>query len=154
MRTLTGFTLFDTAGPGWTGVSTGADLAAELRSTENSGREVFRGSVFPLARELYLKAVTLDATPAEKRWASFRLADTLWRAQAASQSSDSTPFDQAREELERLVRETQTSELRDPRLGGGAAVLGRFLVDAPQQCQLQPGLAALSTSTRMVGGFF
>lgn len=67
---------------------------------------------YSLARGLYLKAAALDLTATEKRWVEFRLADTQWRAQAATQTSDSTPFDQAREQLERLVRETSRADDR------------------------------------------
>lgn len=68
---------------------------------------------YSLARDLYLKAAALDLTAAEKPWVAFRLADTQWRAHAATQTSDSTPFDQAREQLERLFRESGRAEDRD-----------------------------------------
>jgi len=42
---------------------------------------------------------------------AFRVADTLWRSESATNNSDSTRFDQSRERLEVLSRETDP---RDP----------------------------------------
>src|SRR5262249_23015614 len=42
------------------------------------------------AREIYLKARAVKLQPEESRWVEFRLADTLWRAPAASQTPGTT----------------------------------------------------------------
>ncbi|HWN98419.1 MAG TPA: MG2 domain-containing protein, partial [Blastocatellia bacterium] len=65
------------------------------------------------AREAYLKAGGLSLSPAESRWVAFRLAETLWRSQAATNTADSTKYDEARHELEVLVRDLQRAEDRD-----------------------------------------
>lgn len=59
---------------------------------------------FSRAREIYEKAGRLDLQPAEKRWVEFRLADTLWRMDAANPGADSTRRDEARLALEALIR--------------------------------------------------
>jgi uncharacterized protein YfaS (alpha-2-macroglobulin family) len=56
------------------------------------------------ALELYEKAGAMKLSPAEARWVEFRRADTLWRAEAASNSSDTTKLDQSREKLAALVQ--------------------------------------------------
>ena len=65
------------------------------------------------AYELYQQAEGLKLPAAEVRWVSFRLGDTQWRAEAASNTSDSTKFDQARERLEALVRDARRTEDQD-----------------------------------------
>ena len=126
MRTLTAFTLLILLALGGLAFQQAQTSPQSYDQLRTQAEKFFGDQSFSLARELYLKAVTLDVTPAEKRWASFRLADTLWRAQAASQTSDSTPFDQAREELERLVREAQPPELRDRIWAEAQQSLGDF----------------------------
>jgi alpha-2-macroglobulin len=126
MRTLTGFALLillALGGLAFQGAQTSPQSYDQLRT---QAEKFFGDQSFSLARELYLKAATLDVMPVEKRWVSFRLADTLWRAQAASQTADSTHFDQAREELERLVREAQPPELRDRIWAEAQQSLGDF----------------------------
>src|SRR5260370_34901734 len=63
--------------------------------------------------ELYQRAEGLKLPTEESRWVSFRIADTLWRAEAGTNTSDSTKFDQAREKLEALVRDFKRAEDQD-----------------------------------------
>jgi hypothetical protein len=65
------------------------------------------------ANELYQQAESTNLPAAEARWVKFRLADTLWRAQAASQTADTTKYEQARQELDTLVRDVNRVEDRD-----------------------------------------
>ena len=62
------------------------------------------------ARELYLKARAVKLQPDEARWVEFRLADTLWRAQAATQTVDATKYETAQRQLESLIRERRTED--------------------------------------------
>jgi alpha-2-macroglobulin len=65
------------------------------------------------ARELYLKARAVKLQPEESRWVEFRLADTLWRAQAATQTADATKYETAQRQLESLIRERRRTEDHD-----------------------------------------
>ena len=65
------------------------------------------------ARELYLKARAVKLQPEEARWVEFRLADTLWRAQAATQTADTTKYETAQRQLESLIRERRRTEDHD-----------------------------------------
>ncbi|HEX4950646.1 MAG TPA: MG2 domain-containing protein, partial [Blastocatellia bacterium] len=60
---------------------------------------------FSRAHELYLQADRKQVAPDEARWIEFRIADTLWRAQATTNTNDDTKFQQARQQLESLVKE-------------------------------------------------
>jgi len=68
---------------------------------------------YSFAHEQYQLAVGLDLDDAQRRWIEFRLADTSWRAQAGSQTADSTTFDRARQELEALIAAVSREEDRD-----------------------------------------
>src|SRR5437763_614501 len=62
------------------------------------------------AHDLYEKAAALKPPATEARWIQFRLADTLWRAQSATETADSTKNDRAREQLEDLTRDRVDGE--------------------------------------------
>jgi len=68
---------------------------------------------FSRAHKLYLKAQTLDPQGDEARWVTFRLADSLWRSQAASKSPDTSTIDKARKQLEQMNRDILRIELHD-----------------------------------------
>jgi hypothetical protein len=65
------------------------------------------------AGELYAQAKTDALPPDEARWVRFRRADTQWRAQAATNTADDTKYEQARAQLEILVRDTKRDEEKD-----------------------------------------
>ncbi|MGH9970973.1 MAG: alpha-2-macroglobulin family protein [Pyrinomonadaceae bacterium] len=65
------------------------------------------------AHELYSRIEKTRLLAADARWVDFRLADTKWRSQAATETSDSTKFDQAQKELEELIRATDKETERD-----------------------------------------
>ena len=81
---------------------------------------------FSRANELYARAKSLPLAAAEARWVAFRLADTQWRAQAATQTADSTKYDEARQQLEALIRDIQRDEDRDPVWAEAQESLGDF----------------------------
>src|SRR5512141_1800935 len=62
------------------------------------------------AYELYLKVKAAELAPPEQRWVRFRLADTAWRAQAASPNADSSIFEKAQRQLDELVRDAARPE--------------------------------------------
>src|SRR3954470_22779575 len=68
---------------------------------------------YALARETYAKASLADLSPSDKRWTEFRLADTQWRSQAATQTADTTKLDEARRQLEALIRDITRVEDHD-----------------------------------------
>jgi uncharacterized protein YfaS (alpha-2-macroglobulin family)/tetratricopeptide (TPR) repeat protein len=68
---------------------------------------------FAKANELYRQAQRLDLSPSDARWVQFRLADCAWRAQASTNTHDSTVFDNSAKELEALIRAVERVEDRD-----------------------------------------
>src|SRR5258707_777061 len=65
------------------------------------------------AYDIYARVSKTGLPLAEARWVDFRLADTAWRAQAGSQTSDTTKFEQAQKQLEELIRVNEKEDERD-----------------------------------------
>ncbi|MDX6306016.1 MAG: alpha-2-macroglobulin [Blastocatellia bacterium] len=65
------------------------------------------------AYDLYAKVDKTGLLAAEVRWVDFRLADTLWRAQASTATADPTKFEQSQKQLEELIRANDKEDPRD-----------------------------------------
>ncbi|HEX3185199.1 MAG TPA: MG2 domain-containing protein, partial [Pyrinomonadaceae bacterium] len=65
------------------------------------------------ANELYTQVDKSKLSATELRWVEFRLADTSWRAQAATQTFDTTKIDEARKQLAELIRAADKDVDRD-----------------------------------------
>jgi hypothetical protein len=77
------------------------------------GERYYAEGSYALSRTSYLAAQKLAPTPAEKRWVDFRLADTRWRAFAATENSDQTELLEARRHLVDLAEDPPRVEDRD-----------------------------------------
>ncbi|HVN81498.1 MAG TPA: hypothetical protein VMW38_21090, partial [Terriglobia bacterium] len=73
----------------------------------------FESGSYALAHSLYTKINKKELSSTQARWVDFRQADTLWRSEAATNSADTTKLDQARQQLEMLIRDIQRVEDRD-----------------------------------------
>jgi uncharacterized protein YfaS (alpha-2-macroglobulin family) len=65
------------------------------------------------ANEIYARVDKSRLKAGEVRWVEFRLADTSWRAQTATQTADTTKLDLAQKQLEELIRPVGNEENRD-----------------------------------------
>jgi len=65
------------------------------------------------AYDLYAQIDKSKLTASELRWVEFRLADTLWRADVATQSSDNTKIEEARKQLKELIAAVAKDTDRD-----------------------------------------
>ncbi|HEX7529822.1 MAG TPA: MG2 domain-containing protein, partial [Pyrinomonadaceae bacterium] len=83
-----------------------AQVRAEAERAYDSGS-------YARANEVYAKVNRAGLSAAEARWVEFRLADTSWRAQAGSQTSDTTKSEQAQKQLEELIRTNDKEDDRD-----------------------------------------
>src|SRR5687768_5496167 len=82
----------------------------QLRATAE--REYSQRS-YQRAHEIYAQVDKSKLSPSELRWVEFRLADTLWRADVATHSSDNTKIEEARKQLKELVRAAEKDVDRD-----------------------------------------
>lgn len=94
-------------------LSSFAALPPEYETLKAEAEKFYADKSFAKAGEVYARANVTNLPAAEARWVSFRLADTQWRAQAGTQTADTTKLDQAREALEKLVRDVKRPEERD-----------------------------------------
>ncbi|HKS09979.1 MAG TPA: hypothetical protein VJS13_10555, partial [Pyrinomonadaceae bacterium] len=67
-------------------------------------------SSYASANETYARVDKSKLSPSDRRWVEFRLADTSWRSQAATQTADTTKFDVAQKQLEELIRVVEKEE--------------------------------------------
>src|SRR5215213_4707780 len=80
---------------------------------KNDAEAQYAQGSYARAHELYSKVDKSKLNPPDARWVEFRLADTSWRAQAATQTSDTTRFEQAQKQLEELIRVIEKETDRD-----------------------------------------
>ncbi|MDB6124141.1 MAG: Large extracellular alpha-helical protein [Pedosphaera sp.] len=87
--------------------------AADYKELKTSAEKFFTDGSFAKANEVYQQAKGLKLSTNEMRWVDFRLADTLWRSQAATQTSDNTKYERAQHELDALIRDRQREDEHD-----------------------------------------
>jgi alpha-2-macroglobulin len=91
-----------------------AALPPEYESLKADAEKFYAEGSFAKAHELYARAMVMsNITSNEARWVSFRNYDSQWRSAAATQTADTTKLDQAREQLEKQVRDVKREEEKD-----------------------------------------
>src|SRR3990172_2821103 len=90
-----------------------AALPSDYAQPKTDAEKLFADGSFAKANEAYRQVALTNLPPAEQRWVQFRLADTQWRSEAATQRADTTQLDQARQELDKLVRDVKLAEEKD-----------------------------------------
>src|SRR5262249_2304507 len=80
---------------------------------KNDAEAQYAQGSYARTNEIYSRVDKSKLNPAEARWVEFRLADTSWRAEAATQTSDTTRLDQAQKQLEELIRVIDKETDRD-----------------------------------------
>ena len=86
---------------------------SDYPALEAKAEALYAQGSFAKANEVYQQAKALKLSPTESRWVEFRLADTLWRSEAATEISDNTRLEQAHHDLEALVRDITRTEDHD-----------------------------------------
>ena len=80
---------------------------------KSEAEQLYVDGSYGKSHDVYLKMRALNLSPKDSRWVDFRLADTEWRAQDATHTSDNTKYEEARRALEALVRDTTRVEDHD-----------------------------------------
>jgi len=80
---------------------------------KSQAEKLFADGSYARAHEVYEKISRTGLAPEEVRWVEFRLADTEWRAQAATETSDTTNFETAQKQLEELIRTHEKDDQHD-----------------------------------------
>jgi len=90
-----------------------AEPPANYPAQKAEAERLFAEKSFTKANELYRAVNVTNIPPGEQRWVLFRRADTLWRSEASTQRADNTKFNNARQELNVLVRDVHREEEKD-----------------------------------------
>ena len=98
----------------------------DYRQLRAEAERLYAEASYAQSRDLYEKAAALKLPAADARWVQFRLADTSWRAEAATETSDSTKYERARAQLEELIRERAEGATRDGVWAEAQQSLGDF----------------------------
>jgi len=80
---------------------------------KSDAEQFYASGSYARANEVYSKVDQTSLSPAEARWVEFRIADTSWRAQAATETADTTKFERAQKQLEELIRAYDKDDERD-----------------------------------------
>lgn len=91
----------------------GVAQQADYPQLKSAAESAYAEGSYARAHEIY-NGIDKAALPhAEARWVEFRIADTLWRSQAATETADATKYEQAHKQLAELVRVRDKEEDRD-----------------------------------------
>ncbi len=91
----------------------GAVPQGDYAQQRAAAEQAYAQGTYIRAHEIYSQVNKATLSAAEVRWVGFRLADTLWRAEAATQTADNTKFEQAQKQLEELIRSHDAADERD-----------------------------------------
>lgn len=86
---------------------------SDYSQLKNDAEAQYAQGSYARANEIYSRVDKTKLNPTEARWVEFRLADTSWRAQAATETSDTTRYEQAQKQLEELIRVADKESDRD-----------------------------------------
>jgi alpha-2-macroglobulin len=86
-------------------VTFGQPTAMDYPANKAVAEQFYAEGSYAKANEIYGKADVSSLSQEETRWVDFRLADTQWRSAAATDNSDTTKLDEARDNLEKQIRD-------------------------------------------------
>ena len=92
-----------------------SDTAAprEFETNKLAAEKSYADGSYAKAREIYSKVDVSQLSSEQARWVAFRLADTQWRSQAATDHADTTKLDEARADLDRQIRDLNREDQHD-----------------------------------------
>ncbi len=100
--------------------------AAGYTELQRQAEELLAEKSYARALELYRQAARLAATPTQKQWCEFRIADAQWRNAAAARRTDRSQLEAARKTLEKMVRDVETPQQKDRTWAEAEESLGDF----------------------------
>ena len=102
------------------------DSKSDFSNVKARAEKLYKEGSYARVHKLYESVDQKQIKSDQLRWVKFRLADTLWRSQAASQSRDTTKLDQARNDLNTLLQEVKREEDKDLVWGKAQESLGDY----------------------------
>ena len=96
-----------------TAVSSSQPSAADYATNKTVAENFYTEGSYAKSGEIYSKMDVSSLSEADARWVDFRMADTQWRSAAATDNSDPTRLDEARDNLEKQIRDLTREEQHD-----------------------------------------
>ena len=90
-----------------------AALPPDYEKQKADAEKFYTDASYAKANEIYRAVNATNFSANEARWVAFRLADTQWRSQAATDNADTTKLDEARAKLEKQIRDLQRTDEHD-----------------------------------------
>jgi hypothetical protein len=87
--------------------------ATDYSTNKAVAEKFYSEGSYAKAGEIYGKVDAASLSQEEARWVNFRLADTQWRSAAATDNSDPTKLDEARDSLEKQIRDLTREDQHD-----------------------------------------
>ncbi len=91
----------------------GRPLPPKYQRSRLKAEALFSEGSYTRSLQLYQRLGDLQLPATEARWVEFRVADTMWRAQAGSRTHDNTVYENARRGLETLIGAVERPDDRD-----------------------------------------
>ena len=89
------------------------DSLAEYETNKAAAEKFYADGSYARAHDIYGK-INVSGLPGEEaRWVAFRSADTQWRSEAATDNADTTKLDEARDTLEKQIRDLTREDQHD-----------------------------------------
>ena len=85
----------------------------EYETNKLAAEQFYADGSYAKAHGIYSKVDVSQLSSDEARWVAFRLADTQWRSQAATDNADTTKLDEARADLDRQIRDLTRDDQHD-----------------------------------------
>jgi len=91
-----------------------AGLPDDYVQLKTNAEKLFADGSYAKAHDQYARAQAMTNLPADEvRWVAFRVADTQWRSQAATQNPDTSQLDAGRSALEKQIRDLTRENQHD-----------------------------------------
>jgi uncharacterized protein YfaS (alpha-2-macroglobulin family) len=87
--------------------------ASDYETNKVVAERLYADGSFAKANEIYSKVDVSGLSAEDMRWVEFRIADTQWRSQAATDNADTTRLDAARDDLDRQIRDLTREDQHD-----------------------------------------
>src|SRR5271154_2856107 len=86
---------------------------SDYSTNKIAAEKFYADGSYAKANEIYSKVDVSSLSPDDARWVDFRLADTQWRSAAATDNPDTTKLDEARDRLEKQIRNLTRDDQHD-----------------------------------------
>lgn len=86
---------------------------SDYETNQSAAEQFYADGSYAKAHEIYSKMDVSQLSSDEARWVAFRLADTQWRSQAATDNPDTTRIDEARAGLDKQIRDLTREDQHD-----------------------------------------